>query len=509
MQVYLLLRNNQQKGPFTLEQLLAQQLKPFDLVWVEGRSAAWQYPGEVASLKPYVPAPPQSDQPYMPLPTAVLDGMEAQTPVQTIAQPVPQTTQPQAPQPQATAPKNVFVSMPRTAAAVASSTAYAAPVPEPVAAPAPVSAQPYMPPPSHQAYTPQHLASQLATPTPVPPVPETKYTRSLDEAEEAYTSWIYNQKTKKKKSLNPKDIGIAAVLLLFIGGGIWLLSQPSVTASHLPAAQPAVTATAVSTTTTTEETISPPTETVINTSSQTAAGPAATENKIPVKEKAKKTTPSLPPVVTENTATPAAAPAEKPRTRETASEPVAVNTAPAPEETSSPKKKKLRDVFKNMFSKKDKAAQPDNTTAAANTPPARPKTAPTQEEPRSATNRQAARRGDNNEETAAPSAAPESATPISDLVDVSSNAPDSWMMGVTGLKVTVRNRSGAVLQSASVEVLYYDQNNKLLDKKTLYFNGVQPKGRQTQAAPDHKWADHIDLKLGTVTAKDDRYAGTK
>ena len=38
--VYLLLRNNRQTGPYSLDELLKLNLKPFDLVWVDGRSAA-------------------------------------------------------------------------------------------------------------------------------------------------------------------------------------------------------------------------------------------------------------------------------------------------------------------------------------------------------------------------------------------------------------------------------------------------------------------------------------
>ena len=51
--VYLLLRDNQRKGPYTLEELLELQLKQFDLVWVEGRSTGWRYPAEIESLKTY------------------------------------------------------------------------------------------------------------------------------------------------------------------------------------------------------------------------------------------------------------------------------------------------------------------------------------------------------------------------------------------------------------------------------------------------------------------------
>src|SRR6188768_4397860 len=62
MDTYLLLRSNKQSGPYSLQQLVSLGLKPYDLVWLEGRSAAWRYPSEVEGLKPY--APVTEEQPY-------------------------------------------------------------------------------------------------------------------------------------------------------------------------------------------------------------------------------------------------------------------------------------------------------------------------------------------------------------------------------------------------------------------------------------------------------------
>jgi hypothetical protein len=50
---YLLLRNNQQSGPFTIDELLQQKLRPSDMIWVEGKSAAWTYLSEL-ELIPFV-----------------------------------------------------------------------------------------------------------------------------------------------------------------------------------------------------------------------------------------------------------------------------------------------------------------------------------------------------------------------------------------------------------------------------------------------------------------------
>jgi hypothetical protein len=59
---YLLLRNNKESGPLSQEQLLQLGLKPYDLVWIEGKSAAWRYPSEIPELKDY--APMVEEQPY-------------------------------------------------------------------------------------------------------------------------------------------------------------------------------------------------------------------------------------------------------------------------------------------------------------------------------------------------------------------------------------------------------------------------------------------------------------
>ena len=62
MNTYLLLRDNKQTGPYTAQELAAKGLKPYDLVWLEGKSAAWRYPGELEELKAF--APVVEEQPY-------------------------------------------------------------------------------------------------------------------------------------------------------------------------------------------------------------------------------------------------------------------------------------------------------------------------------------------------------------------------------------------------------------------------------------------------------------
>jgi len=60
--MYLLLRNNKQSGPYSLDDLKIMGLKAYDLVWVDGRSAAWRYPCEIDELSAFAPA--VEEQPF-------------------------------------------------------------------------------------------------------------------------------------------------------------------------------------------------------------------------------------------------------------------------------------------------------------------------------------------------------------------------------------------------------------------------------------------------------------
>ncbi len=57
--VYMLLRNNVEAGPFGLEDLLKQNLRTSDLIWVEGESTLWQEPSKLEELKFALQTPPR------------------------------------------------------------------------------------------------------------------------------------------------------------------------------------------------------------------------------------------------------------------------------------------------------------------------------------------------------------------------------------------------------------------------------------------------------------------
>lgn len=62
MNKYLLLRDNKQSGPYTIQELITNGMKAYDLVWLEGKSAAWRYPSEIEELKAH--APIVEEQPF-------------------------------------------------------------------------------------------------------------------------------------------------------------------------------------------------------------------------------------------------------------------------------------------------------------------------------------------------------------------------------------------------------------------------------------------------------------
>jgi hypothetical protein len=158
------------------------------------------------------------------------------------------------------------------------------------------------------------------------------------------------------------------------------------------------------------------------------------------------------------------------------------------------KKEKFGDMIKSIFSKKDRKDETKNNQVIV-------------EDPKHADNRQATKReeGYNSSKDNAESSETNT-TSLMEQIELTSNAPDSWMMGVKNLKITLRNRSTATLQTATVMVNYYNENNELLEKKLVYFNNIAPKSKATVPAPDSKFADHVDFKLASASAKEDRYA---
>lgn len=178
--VYVLLRNNQQNGPFSLEELVRFDLKPIDLIWIEGKSAGWYYPQEIEALHPYLPFVKKAAPPVA---TPTIQDQKI------FAEPAK--------------PRHVFVAMPVTGAEE------------------PVTKKPLV-----ESIIDREEIFKPAPSSSAPAEKETLtagYKRTLEEAESDYTSWIYHQKTKKKKQRVSVKGALAALLITAVSFGAWAI----------------------------------------------------------------------------------------------------------------------------------------------------------------------------------------------------------------------------------------------------------------------------------------------
>lgn len=200
---YLLLRNNKESGPHSLDDLMELGLKPYDLVWVQGKSAAWRYPSEVDELKPF--APVVEEQPFDRFYKKQTEEKREVT-IQREEQFVPQTQEVQsiAPEHEKYIPKkSVFVTMPgQKANAVKPAVkeeAYKAPVPTPTPA----------------------VVQQTISVTENPVAAQVKYSQPLDEIKEMYVKTLYDRKQKiARKGFWLQSLKKAAAILLLVAVGL-------------------------------------------------------------------------------------------------------------------------------------------------------------------------------------------------------------------------------------------------------------------------------------------------
>ena len=206
--IYLLLRNNKQTGPHSLEELVQQTLKPFDLVWVQGKSAGWQYPAEIDVLKSYVGEPIES--------SIKKDGATGD-----VAHPLPDKNVERKQVNKLGHLKKIFVSMPAGKPILASIEAT-------------TEKQESF---ADRAEKMRQKAMAFADGTLVKEEPEvdTKYARSLEDIKEEYSNWMHQQKKRKPLVLKKGWLIVAAVVLVAIclgALGVNWLNSPKIAASQ-------------------------------------------------------------------------------------------------------------------------------------------------------------------------------------------------------------------------------------------------------------------------------------
>lgn len=462
--VYLLLRDNRQTGPYSLDELLQLGLKPFDLIWVEGKSFGWSYPAEIEQLKPYAPKQPETviDSPvnsrdhYTTFESA---RVEEKIP---IAASKPDT-------------KKIFISLPGNTLRQAATVAEQAPTASDAL--------------EQKAEELRKRAQAYAASKPQAPAPalETKLSRTLSDVEEDFTSWVYTKKiSTQKHSLKKYAKPLAAFVFLFASGFfvfkmITKPESPGIAKQQEPAIQKSVEAPAITETPAEKQDVSmePALDEQITTAIRTEEAPQQAKPKKaekPASNIAKTAKASIPTVagVPQKNESPAPV-----MDKEEA--PVSTEKAEVVVTDQGEQKKTLGQKIDGFFGKlKTKREERKKAGASADNG-----------EERSAT-----RRGD----------APE-LVDITELADLSSNErSNEWMMGVQGLKLNLKNNSNLTIKTAEVEVRYYNDQNDLLDKKIVRFANIPSKKSVTMPAPDHRLADHVAYKVLSAKGVTDSYA---
>jgi hypothetical protein len=469
--VYLLLRDNKQSGPYSLEEMVQLGLKPYDLVWVEGRSAGWSYPSEISALKPYVPEAPASvsSQRTESMPSTP----PTYTPADTATSSSPKVIPP---------PKNVFVSLPGKGAQTVATPKEAVPADDWDRRAEEVRQR-------AQGYTPPKAEEEI-------PSLNTNYARSLDEVEEEYTSWVYKQKVKKKPVITGRQVAALAIGVMLLGGGYLVATSSAdkpkkeavlVTRQQeqgkddfLPETEPASSAV------------------VYEDPAPQQGQAAATEpnNHTETHKEAKKGfKPLTIGTLAQKPADKPAAPAQGPVVQQPSPDRTPT-TQPVEEEAvaSAPEQKK-----KTLAEKIDGFIEKIASKGPGKSPKEEVEELPRTEPAPGSGERRSTRRGE--EGTTVPDP-----TELARQVEVVANNTDNWMMGVKDLKLTVRNYNAVPIKSAAVEVSYYSESDELLEKKTVRVSNIPAKGRKTVAAPDQRMADHVELKVLSVSADEAAYA---
>ena len=409
--IYVLLRNDQQTGPYSLQEIIQFDLKPHDLIWMEGKSAGWYYPQEIGALHPYLRFLPQKQKPAV------------------------QTTP---------AAKPVFVAPPivKEEPRLATPVLETAPVVEAIA-------QPIRP---HSSNLEEAVFAQFREPVVEP------------------TTAIPAASTIVQKKKTPPAGLIAFTSILVIGGvfaASWVMNRQPVEEDtgrfSAPTVQNKIATPAVATT---DHTPAAASLSKTNGTKHKSAG-QTTNVQTSIRqpgEKVKQPSGPSSPVTQSSSDEPVAAPADnfpvtrKEETNNTAKEPA------APQE----KKKTLKDKILDIFRPKANEQQP--------------------EEGKPVETENGERRAKRRDEAAN----------LAQQVSIRLDVPNSWMMGIKGAKAILYNRSNETVTKAVVEISYYNDDNELLQKKTVTFSKVDAKESKAVAIPDHSTATKVEYSIVSV-----------
>jgi hypothetical protein len=450
MKPYRLLRNNKETGPYSAQELIAMGLKAYDLVWLDGKSAAWRYPCEIAELKPYAPEAEDMIANFW-KPAAI----HKQT----------STTTPAAPLTRAEKPRirvkadwrkiedRAQITDDRNVPGVAAGSATALQV-EPVITPqAPVA------PVQVVKETPVVLEEKV--------IPQVKYTESLDSIKQRYNDTVL----QRGSSVFPVKMGRYAWLVLVpaLGLGIWIGSglqkekQP-VTAATAPVTEPVTAAVSLQAAMADEQPEVTP-----------EPAPADKPLPVPAPEQAPARVKPAPAIVQQAALIAQFKPEPKPINK-----PTAKIIVPATVQNN-PKKTPVTAVPAPVTAKQQKAA-PVVTQPAQQHTIARTEVAA------------------NNKPAPAETVAPPPATTGKKIADyVSVKEELQQFQDGKQMKLHVKNNTNAPVDLVVLDLQYYDSNGRFKKGETLYVNHLSANDNVALNAPSVKNAQRIDYKVSLLS----------
>jgi hypothetical protein len=428
--IYSLLRNNRQSGPYALEELLQLTLKPFDLVWVEGRSAGWSYPTEIDSLKMYVVENPKPIEKKEPVAVAHKSEFADHTP------PGSSETKSKSTSVTTTA-KHIYISLPAGTQIknpeIASFLSIEEKDEESPEAKLERKAQELRN--KIQAFTENKNQQKAGNDL------DTKYSRSLDDIKEEYSSWMHLQQKKKNIFSKKSGLAIASVSFFIIAGYLTLpnfLSSKKDSAHVLSAEQIAAS------------------KPVFSHANQSVKSPGDTKTKLKTVKTSKKT-------------------------KDKKISPVSKNH-----------------IVKNEYNKVD--AYIDSLKTIEHNKQTEQVEEVTYESASNNQNgsRQSTKRNDEAVKNTA-TKKETGTTPFEQLIKLS----ESTGSGTPHL--SLYNNSNKHINFVAIDVYFYKANQKLSQKKTLYFKDIPPHSSAKLFVPQGKKAASVRYEMGLISTDNGLY----
>ena len=524
MKQYRLLRSNKESGPYTADELIGLGLKPYDLVWMDGKSAAWRYPSEMQEFKALVPA--VEEQPFDRF-------FKNQGPAKANSQPVVETAAVVAVAPKPRIRVKADWNRIEQPMVVAPMQAAAAPQPKPqqpakqVAVIDAVKAVPntvnnaswqnsWLDWQQEQDAVKNAAKTDAAKPAEKPktvntahtehiaPEIETKFSQSLDSLKQRYADTVL--KTKGKAAEWYKFKGAATVALLAIpvlGFGIWLGSGMHNQAKEV--AKPVVATVPV--TTPAPETQQPPADNS-NTAGVGVQGNTSQQNNAATRAKPNPNAKELVPSFDNddnNNKPPVPVAATKPAKK------AIVKQLPPPTTLAEKKYAKAVPQQKTVSAQPQQKyvfAPPANTNPSARSKVINPALVGASV---NASGNPAAqnRQQEMPAQYAAAKKEPENANPVfahyskqqkvEDYVSVEADKP--YQQAIQNLALNVENVTDATVDLVVIDVQYYDQGGRFKTGQTIYIKNIPVNETVRAKIPDNVNASRIKYRVSLVSVE--------